>query len=87
MFSKIANQISKLPMGEGVCIFVILCSQQNAAKPLGTINMCMHIICTWIYVYYQIGMRRLQLATAFSTTAEVTHSEELIMIYHSLVYT
>ena len=39
MFSKIANQISKLPMGEGVCIcFVILCSQQNAAKPLGTIN-------------------------------------------------
>ena len=41
IFSKIniGSQISKLPMGEGVCIcFEILCSQQNAAKLLGTIN-------------------------------------------------
>lgn len=39
VFSKIASQISKLPMGEGVCIcFEVLCSQQSAEKLLGTID-------------------------------------------------
>ena len=39
IFSKIASQISKLPMGEGVCTcFEVLCGQQSAEKLLGTIN-------------------------------------------------
>ena len=39
IFSKIASQISKLSMGEGVCIcFEVLCSQQSAEKLVGTIN-------------------------------------------------
>ena len=39
IFSKIASQISKLPMGEGVCsCFEVLCSQQSAEKVLGIIN-------------------------------------------------
>ena len=39
LFSKIASQISKLPIGEGVCTcFEVLCGQQNAEKLLETIN-------------------------------------------------
>ena len=39
MFSKIASQISKLPIGEGVCTcFEVLCGQQSVEKLLGTIN-------------------------------------------------
>ena len=39
IFSKMASQISKLSLGEGVCIcFEVLYSQQSAEKLLGTIN-------------------------------------------------
>ena len=39
IFSKIASQISKLSVGEGVCTcFEVLCSQQSAEKLLGTIS-------------------------------------------------
>ena len=39
VFSKIASQISKLPMGEAVCdCFNVLCSQQNAEELIGIIK-------------------------------------------------
>ena len=39
IFSKIASQISKLSVGEGVCTcFEVLCGQLSAKKLLGTIN-------------------------------------------------
>ena len=39
IFSKIASQISKLPMGEAVCdCFNVLCSQQSAEELLGVIK-------------------------------------------------
>ena len=39
IFSKIASQISKFPMGEVVCTcFEVLCSQQSPVQLLGTIS-------------------------------------------------
>ena len=49
--------------------------------------MCMHIICAWIYVCL-LSDRYEKSAISHSfygITAEVTHSEELITIYCSLV--
>ena len=39
IFSKIASQIARLPIGEGVCnCFEVLCGQQSAANVLGVID-------------------------------------------------